>query len=244
MSFRDAILLSKQGRAPVLEDAAVHVPERGIFVVADGFGGGTPGVEAAKLACESVREFLETEAGDLEATLPFVLRRYFSLAGNVVFNAILHANRKLVERNRKEGADHGGASVAAVFADGDLLAIANSGACSARVIRKGESRSLVRPRTLQGFSDPFSKPSVQEPLVPLTGLGLTEDLEPEIVETRLQAGDWVLIHTGVMPNELMKEIESINQKNLDIRAVAESIKGQIEGISFGSNFTVLLTKFV
>src|SRR4051812_39855735 len=84
--FRSVSVYTAKGARPAQEDHALALQEKGIVVVADGFGGPMPGAAASKAACEGVRDFLVREAGDLEATLPFVLRSYFSLAGNVLFN--------------------------------------------------------------------------------------------------------------------------------------------------------------
>jgi serine/threonine protein phosphatase PrpC len=136
------------GQRPIQEDAVLANQEKGIFVVADGFGGGSSGTLAAKTACAEIEKFLFKEAGDLEATLPFVLRSYFSLAGNVLFNALIHANRKIFELNKgKSIHEKGGASAIAAFLDGDLLAIANVGSCSASVVRDGKTQELVTPRS-------------------------------------------------------------------------------------------------
>src|SRR6185437_14086246 len=95
-----SVNLSGQGTRPVQEDYAIADSTKGIFILADGFGGGGPGAAASKEACEAVKQFLFREAGDRDATLPFVLRSYFSLAGNVLFNALIFANRKLIGGNR------------------------------------------------------------------------------------------------------------------------------------------------
>src|SRR4051794_18797760 len=99
------------GQRPGQEDYVLADREKGIFVVADGFGGPTPGALAAKTACETIKKFLFKEAGDLDATLPFVLRNYFSLAGNVLFNSLIYANSKLYSLNRNKNVhEKGGAS--------------------------------------------------------------------------------------------------------------------------------------
>src|SRR4051794_28596063 len=100
---KNAVTFSNQGQRPGLENYQIADREKGIFVVADGFGGPVPGAEASKAVCEAIRSFLFKEAGDLEATLPFELRSYFSLAGNVLFNSVIHANRKLSSLNQGKG---------------------------------------------------------------------------------------------------------------------------------------------
>lgn len=203
--------LNKGGR-PSQEDYLLVDREKGIFVVADGFGGPVPGAEAAKISCESVRNFLFKEAGDLDATLPFELRQYFSLAGNVLFNSLVYANRKLTAFNKGRSIhEKGGASVLATFIDGDLLAVANIGLCTAKLLRKGQVAELVIPRSYGRMQDPFSAYSNFDWRVPMTALGMTESIEPEIFEYRLNRGDWlVLCSDGITPeaNELLLHLQA------------------------------------
>src|SRR6185436_17897380 len=104
-------ILSTKGKRQFQEDFVTANKERGIFVVADGFGGPKPGAEASQAACAAVREFLEKEAGDADATMPFELRNYYSLAGNILFNAFLYANKQLLKLNQRRNVhDRGSAS--------------------------------------------------------------------------------------------------------------------------------------
>jgi hypothetical protein len=73
----------KQGARPVQEDFVLFDKDKNSVMVADGFGGPISGVQASRIACESIRSFLFKEAGDIESTMPFVLKSYFSLSGNV-----------------------------------------------------------------------------------------------------------------------------------------------------------------
>jgi serine/threonine protein phosphatase PrpC len=204
------------GSRSIQEDFVLSNREKGIFVVADGFGGAQPGALASKTASEEVQRFLFKEAGDLDATLPFVLRSYFSLAGNVLFNALIHANRKVMALNKgKNVHEKGGTSVIAGFLDGDLLAIANVGVCSASVIREGRAQELVTPRSYGRLVDPFSKkeegPQIDAPLM---ALGVSEDLEPEIFEYRVRPGDWLVLHTDGLTQEFMLELANLNRGSI------------------------------
>jgi protein phosphatase len=196
------------------EDHLLLNPDRGIFVVADGFGGPASGLAAAKLACESIQGFLFKEAGDLDATLPFELRPYFSLAGNVLFNAIVHANRKLTKHNSGRNVNEkGGAAVLAGFLDGDLLALANVGGCTGWLMRGGAMIEIVTPRTFGKLCDPFATsdcdPGNEVWRVPLTALGMFDNLEPEIFECRLRPGDWVLLHTDGISSGMREALLAI-----------------------------------
>ncbi len=208
--LRSTTLFSTQGDATIQEDFVAARKERGLFVVADGFGGADSGLKAARIACESVLGFLEKEAGDLEATLPFVLRKYYSLAGNVLFNALLYANRKVFDGNKGKGANaRGGTSVLAAFLDEDLFALANVGGCSAWLIRDGRIVELVAPRTYARLVDPFSIDPNLDLAVPLMAMGMTEDLEPEIVEFRVRERDWLLIQTDGVRSDIREELQRL-----------------------------------
>ncbi|MDR3607445.1 MAG: protein phosphatase 2C domain-containing protein [Oligoflexia bacterium] len=203
-----AVFLSAGNRFS-MEDCAVVNEEKRIFVIADGFGGPQPGATAAKTSCEAVQGFLCREAGDEDATLPFVLKSYFSLAGNVLFNSLVHANRKVQALNKGKGVhERGGASVLAGFMDDDLLALANVGACSAWLFRDGKSRELVTPRTLGRLQDPFAEGAQIDPTlqVPLSAVGIKDDLEPEIFEVRVRPGDWLIFMTDGLPAAIREKL--------------------------------------
>jgi serine/threonine protein phosphatase PrpC len=198
------------GQRPGQEDHAMVLEDKRIFIVADGFGGPVPGAAASKTACESVQSFLYKEAGDLDATLPFELRSYFSLAGNVLFNALIHANRKVKKLNKdKDVHEKGGASVLAGYMDGSLLAIASVGACSAWLIRGGEARELVMPRTFARLRDPFHPDELADFQVPLMAVGISDDLEPEIFEYHMQPGDWLLLQTDGLTTSAREAVTTL-----------------------------------
>ncbi len=67
LNFAEAFQV--QGANPVQEDYFEINVDRGIFLLADGFGGGA-GREAAELAVKSARKFMEQEAGTLMRPSP------------------------------------------------------------------------------------------------------------------------------------------------------------------------------
>ncbi len=243
-AIRAISVFSSQGRRPAQEDCVLNVQDKGIFVVADGFGGPVPGAAAAKTACEAVRSFLIKEAGDLEATLPFVLRSYFSLAGNVLFNALIHANRKVTQINKGKGVhERGGASVLAGFVDGDLLALANVGTCGAWLLRNGDSTELVTPRSYARLCDPFAKNPREDHRVPLMSVGVSEDVEPEIAEYRLKPNDWVLLQTDGISASVVEELCLIQTRRLAPGAASEVVLALLNQSSYDDNSTLSLVIF-
>jgi len=212
MKVQNLHTFQSPGNCPGQEDYLLNDLEKGIFVVADGFGGPALGSAVSRTACEAVKNFLFKEAGDLEATLPFVLRSYFSLVGNVLFNALVHANRKVCVQNKGKNIDQrGGASILAGYLDGEILALANVGCCSAWLFRNGEVSELVMPRSYTRVIDPFGRVSRAGLRVPMMALGISEDLEPEISEYRVQKGDFLLLSTDGILDELDSVLENLRK---------------------------------
>jgi PPM family protein phosphatase len=237
-------VFSGRGARPEQEDEALAAREKGIFVVADGFGG-PQGAGAARAACEGVRSFLVKEAGDRDATMPFVLRSYFSLAGNVLFNALVHANRKVMRLNRDKGVnERGGASVLAGYIDGDLLALANAGGCAAWLFRDGGAAELVIPRTYARLCDPIAGDGADDARIPLTALGLGEDLEPEIFEYRLRKGDWLLLHTDGVSGALREQVRAcVSGGQGSAEAAAQAASRALEAAELDDNAAAILVGF-
>jgi serine/threonine protein phosphatase PrpC len=195
-----------QGGLPVQEDYFEINADRGIFILADGFGGSS-GKVAAEIAVKAVRQFLEQEAGDLDATLPFELRPYYSLAGNVLFNAIAFANQKLMLFNKDHNwMSSGGASLIAGYLEGRLLAVANVGTCNLHLCRQGKSKEIVVPRSLAKQVNPFADEMAEGAGVPLISLGTARQLEPEVVEIELREGDQLCFQTAPLPAALRERL--------------------------------------
>jgi serine/threonine protein phosphatase PrpC len=242
---RAVMSFSHSGSRSSQEDYALVDREKGVFVIADGFGGPIPGAEASKQACEAVRSFLFKEAGDLDATLPFVLRTYFSLAGNVLFNSLIYANRKLSAINHKKNVhEKGGASVLAGFIDGDLLAVANVGVCSAWLLRNGKAVELVVPRSYGRLLDPFAVEIPESHRVPLIALGIAEDLEPEIIEYKIQAGDWVILNTDGISEDQQKgwiqQMAVLQLKNQEPDLTVKEVTQYFESQKYQDNASISL----
>jgi serine/threonine protein phosphatase PrpC len=201
--------LQIQGSSPLQEDYLELNSDRGIFILADGFGGSS-GVDAAHTAVKCARQFMEQEAGDLDATLPFEIRSYFSLAGNVLFNAIAFANRKVNEKNHNQTwSESGGASLLAAYLEGNLFSFANVGCCSVYLKRGGKVKEIVTSRSWARQVDPFAG-DVPGSSIPLMSLGTAKQLEPEITEMLVLPEDQILIQTSGVNEQFRKQLFQTN----------------------------------
>lgn len=239
VSFKTTITIGMRGNQPHDEEAQMIDAERRLFALASGFGGPQAGREAAQKTCQAVQQFLVKEAGDIDATLPFVLRSYFSLAGNILFNACLFSNRQLSLSNRKKSVhERGGASVVAGFMDGDLLALAGVGNCGAYLYRGGKEMRLVTPRSYAWLVDPEKAESGTSDSrfhIPLTAVGISDDFEPEIVEVKLQPGDWLFVQSEGISQAVRRQIAEAQM--LGHEAPSES---QLKGFESSENASGLL----
>lgn len=238
MKIQACAKFMSQGRRLFQEDSLEMLDEKGLFVIADGFGG-SAGKNAADLACASIQEFLEREARDEEATLPFIIRSYYTLAGNVLFNSILHANKVLNKLNESKNVfQKGGATCLAGYLDGDLMALASVGDCGATLIRNGRAQELVNPRSLSRLNDPMDQAEFEGKIknrIPLAALGMFEDLEPEITEFRVQAGDWLVLYTdgfGRTGRELVSGLKSTGPQT--VHSLEEILEG-LKTVRFDDN---------
>ncbi len=209
------------GLRPIQEDSSIVNEKRGIFAVADGFGGPKSGIESAAMACQSIKEFLESGAGDLDVTLPFQLKKYYTLSGNILFNAFLHANKKLLALNKSKVIDErGGASLVAGYVSGDHFSLGLVGVCNAGLFRDGKFQSLLNPRSYQRYLEPIGPNSERSHYgIPLNPLGLTEDLEPEIFEFKLKKGDQVCLFSD---GPGINDVESVLSGQINENSLSKS----------------------
>ncbi len=232
---------STQGCLPLQEDRILSLQETGIFAVADGFGGKGAGFRAAQISCDSVKAFLVKEAGDEEATLPFELRPYFSLAGNILFNSLIFANRQVNAENQgRKVEDRGGASLVAAYLDGAVLSIANVGCCSAFLVRDGHLTELALPRSFARMCDPFAVETDWTRQVPLMALGMSESLEPEMTEYRLREGDWVWFQSDGVGGGTRCRLPHLQQEGASPTQSAETWVQWMKAQKFVDNASGLL----
>lgn len=186
-----------------------------LFMLIDGFGGSNIGDRAAMMIRDTLKRSYTKIAVDPEATLPFFYSNKYLIEGNALINAFQTAHQNVNRDNEKKNLDNrgGGSAIAAAVAE-NILTLVSTGNCVAYLYRKGHLSIEVLPDSLAGLS----RDSYQSYLhsVPMSGIGLFEDLHYNVRELKVTEGDVVIMLTdGAYSRLNTEEIKYIVETNLE-----------------------------
>ena len=176
------------------EDSFCIREELGLFLVADGMGGHVGGEIASRLVVEAVERSIAATvaAGDAQ--------RSTDKPGDRLKAAYNEANRKLADRIAADASLQGMATTAvALLAGGASFAIAHVGDSRAyryrsnRLARLTRDHSWVEEQVRAGLLTPEAARQHPWRHVVTRALAGTEDIDAEVAELSLEAGDRVLL---------------------------------------------------
>ena len=214
-------LLSHQGPHLNLNEDYVEVDlANNLFMVIDGFGGSNIGDKAAMIIRDTLKRSYTKIANDPDSTLPFFYSHKYLIEGNALINALHLAHQNMNKENDDKAMNNrgGGSVVGAALAE-NILTLVSTGNCGAYLYRKGHLSAEILPDSLQSLSrDRFSS---YLHTVPMSGIGLFEDLHYQVKELKISAGDLVILLTdGVYgrleENELKHTISKNHGSELEI----------------------------
>lgn len=186
-----------------------------LFMLVDGFGGSNIGDRAAMMIRDTLKRSYTKIAVDPEATLPFFYSHKYLIEGNALINAFQTAHQNVNRDNEKKNLDNrGGGSVIAAAVAENILTLVSTGNCVAYLYRKGHLSIEVLPDSLASLS----RDSYQSYLhsVPMSGIGLFEDLHYSVRELKVTEGDVLIMLTdGAYSRLNMEEIKYIVETNLE-----------------------------
>jgi len=208
------------GRVRVLnEDASAARPEQGLFVVCDGMGGEAAGEVASALAVATIVE-RAADAGDLAASpgSAAYLPRTMRLA-----DAVRLANRRIFEQAEQHPDQTGmGTTIIAAWIYRDVASLAHVGDSRAYLWRDGRLEALTRDHSLVEAQVKAGMLNREESLksehqnILLRALGREPEVEVELAEVPLRAGDYVLLCsdglTRMVPEREMAETLSAHSE--------------------------------
>lgn len=190
--------LSNRGRVRTgNEDSHLADDILGLFLVADGMGGGLAGEVASSTAAESVREFLTQSASASVAR-----GGQPSLNASRLAQALAYANQVVHDASRNREDWRGmGTTLAATLLEGRRLTVTHAGDSRVYLVRGQtltrltEDHSLVMDQVRQGLVEPEQAACSARRHVITRALGPFPRVEAETAEMDLMDGDRLLLCT-------------------------------------------------
>jgi protein phosphatase len=223
----------------------------GFAVVADGMGGHQSGEVASRLAVETLRDFVGRAHGDRDLTWPFGITGARSFEANCLSTGIRLANRsvyrKAADREELTGM---GTTLVAVLARNGRLTYAGVGDSRVYLFRDNRLRQITR-------DDSWIEAAIAQQLIDVSerdvhpfrhvltkAIGLQEDVEFEVREERLRAGDRILLCsdglTTALPDERIEEL--LGQHAGDLDAACRALVAAANEAGGPDNVTVLVVQ--
>ncbi|MBC7429652.1 MAG: SpoIIE family protein phosphatase [Bacteriovorax sp.] len=197
-----------------------------LFMVIDGFGGSNIGDRAAMMIRDHLKRSYTKIAIDPEATLPFFYSHKYLIEGNALINAFYTAHQNINRDNESKSLNNrGGGSVIAAAVAENILTLVSTGNCVAYLYRKGHLSIEVLPDSLANLSRDQYQSHLHS--VPMSGVGLFEDLHYAVRELKITKGDIVVMLTdGAYSRLNTDEIKYTIEKNLEseLDAIKELFK--------------------
>jgi protein phosphatase len=182
------------------EDSFKLLPEMNLFVLSDGMGGEAHGEVASAIAVETVVSHCTEALKNPALPMDGEPRTDLTDKTNRLASAIRIANRTIFQQAQSNSAQKGmGATVVAVWVDGERLCVAHVGDSRAYLLRAGElqqlteDHSLVAEQVRRGILTRQQADQSKNQSVLLRALGIEETVEVDAAEHVLIDGDVVLL---------------------------------------------------
>ena len=178
------------------EDAFLAKAEEGVFVVCDGMGGAAAGEVASQLAVETIDARLRNPPSSLASNGSFQPRTL------QLGDAIREANRAIISRAQDNVSQAGmGTTVVGAWADAGVVSLAHVGDSRAYLANAAgfegvtKDHSLVEAQVQAGLIDREQSLRSEHQNILLRALGRDENVEIELAELTVAAGDRLLLCT-------------------------------------------------
>ena len=255
-TYNPAVLLSAHGtthpgRRTSNEDALLVDSTLGLFVVADGMGGHKAGEVAARLAIDSIREFIGQSRSARDITWPYGLDPDLSVDANRLRTAVRLANTRVLEASeaRSEYTGMGTTVVAALTAE-DKLAFVGVGDSRVYLWHCGSLKQLTEDDSWvatvlarePGMTDTAL---AQHPMrhVLTSVIGARPDTEPEVEERTLETGDVLLLCSDGLHGAMdLKETSSLLGSCTDVADITRTLVERALARGASDNVTAVVIR--
>jgi serine/threonine protein phosphatase PrpC len=186
------------------EDSVATEADAKLFIISDGMGGEAHGEVASAIAVDVIRAHCNADdkAGDATVEMGAPQVPGFSASTNELGRATHEANAKIYESAQQNPSRRGmGATAVAVWVQGRDMSIVNVGDSRAYLFRDNalvqltEDHTLVAEQVRRGLITPEQAKRSRVQNVLVRALGVRDEVEPDLYEEGLMAGDVVLLCT-------------------------------------------------
>ena len=230
-------LLSDTGQARENnEDCARALPERGLFVIADGMGGHVAGEVASRVATESFILSVEKHPRP----------RRIRQESAVLAHALDEANQAVLSEAHSSELHGMGTTLTAALIRGRTLSVAHLGDTRAYFVREQMLRLVTKDHTVvglmvrSGLLDEEEARMHPERHMLLQALGTQEEIEPDVFQVRIPARARILLSSDglhdVVPSEEILECARV----ADLKQAARGLVNVANARGGPDNVTVLL----
>ncbi len=183
---------------PINEDAYLTRSDHGLFVVCDGMGGAAAGEVASRLAVDTIASCLNSGGvdGPEDAASGFHARTM------QLGKAVRAANRAILQQAQGDEEHAGmGTTVVGAWVDGGVVSVAHVGDSRAYLANASgfetltSDHSLVEAQVQAGLIDRDQSLKSEHQNILLRALGRDPDVEVDLAEVTVAAGDRLLLCT-------------------------------------------------
>ena len=230
------------------EDSFVIDMGEGLFVVADGMGGHAAGEVAAKIAVDTIEEFITDTSQKMESTWPYRYNHQWKFNSNRLAVAVEKANEKVMSAVAGQPALKGmGTTVVAGVLNGSGLSVAHVGDSRAYRLREGELRRLtddhswVHEQIVTGILTEEEAKSHPLKNVVTRALGGGPSVVPEMQEYELKPGDrYLLCSDGLTTMLSDEEVSEVLHSDDDPESVCRRLVALANDKGGLDNVTVIV----
>lgn len=233
------------------EDSYLIAPELNLFVLCDGMGGQAFGEVASRTATKAIVEHCRKAESDPSVPLEGTRDTALSERSNRLASAIRSANRLVHSMAQEDAAHQGmGATVVAIWIDGERMSLAHVGDSRAYRLRDGhleqltQDHSFVAEQVRRGVMTAQEAERSKLQNVLLRALGPDSEIEVELGEHLLSEGDSFLICSDGLTRELSDtQIAGILGEAEEAQEAADRLVGLANQAGGGDNITVVVLRY-
>src|SRR5947209_3220734 len=234
------------------EDNFGYDARYGIFVVCDGMGGQAAGEVASKIGVDVLLNYFREAAHTGEYRQVGKLFEGISPQGQALASAIQLANHTIYDASQRSAATAGmGSTLVAALVKETSLCIAHVGDSRIYLLRRGtiqqltQDHSLVMEQLRRGYITPEEAERSTNQHIILRALGSEEEVQPDIEDLVVLAGDMVLMTSdGLTKYVREEEILQVVSSAETLEAACDALIQSARRRGGDDNITCLLLKIV